>query len=156
MKLSWEPVDFAAVTREVVARLEPEAIRAESPLTVEAPERVLGSSDRMRLEQVLENLVTNAIKYGAGKPIHVRLEEHASRVLLVVRDQGIGIAAEHQARIFERFERAVSERNYGGLGLGLYITRTIVEALGGTIRVQSEPLQGAVFTVEFPREPGAP
>jgi PAS domain S-box-containing protein len=156
MKLQWEPMDFAAVTREVVARLEPEATRAECPLTVEAPEQVLGRSDRMRLEQVLENLVTNAIKYGAGKPIHVRLVEQPSCVVLLVQDQGIGIAPEHQARIFERFERAVSERNYGGLGLGLYITRTIVEALGGTIRVRSAPLQGAVFTVEFPREPGAP
>jgi signal transduction histidine kinase len=108
------------------------------------------------LEQVVENLLTNAIKYGAGKPIHVRLEASPGRVTLTVQDQGIGIASEHQARIFERFERAVSERNYGGLGLGLYITRTIVEALGGTIRVQSQPDQGACFTAEFPPEPMVP
>lgn len=156
MKLHWEPVDFAAVVREVVARLEPEASRAESPLTVEAPEALLGRSDRMRFEQVAENLLTNAIKYGAGKPIHVRLEADAQRLTLTVRDQGIGIAPEHQARIFERFERAVSERNYGGLGLGLYITRTILESLGGSIRVQSEPGQGACFTVELPLAPSAP
>jgi signal transduction histidine kinase len=96
------------------------------------------------------------LKHGAGKPIHVRLEASPERVTLTVTDHGIGIAPEHQARIFERFERAVSERNYGGLGLGLYITRTIVEALGGTICVQSEPGQGACFTVELPREPEAP
>jgi PAS domain S-box-containing protein len=156
MKLHWEPVDFAAAVREVATRLEPEATRAESRLTLELPEEVPGRSDRMRLEQVAENLLTNAIKYGAGKPIHVRMEVGPERVTLTVRDQGIGIAPEHQARIFERFERAVSERNYGGLGLGLYITRTIVEALGGTIRVRSEPGQGACFTVELPREPGAP
>jgi PAS domain S-box-containing protein len=156
LKLRWEPVDFAAVTREVITRLEPEATRAECSLTVEAPGQVVVSSDRMRLEQVLENLMTNAIKYGAGKPIHVQLVEQPSRVVLIVRDQGIGIAPENQARIFERFERAVSERNYGGLGLGLYITRTIVEALGGTIRVESQPAQGAVFTVELPREPVVP
>ena len=100
--------------------------------------------------------MTNAIKYGAGKPIHVRLEAGPERVTLTVKDQGIGVAPEHQARIFERFERAVSERNYGGLGLGLYITRTIVEALGGTIRVQSVPGQGACFTVELPRGPKVP
>ncbi|MFL5346150.1 MAG: CHASE domain-containing protein [Hyalangium sp.] len=156
MKLQWEEVDFAAAVREVVARLEPEATRAESRLTVEAPEALWGRSDRMRFEQVAENLLTNAIKYGAGQPIHVRLEASPGRMTLTVRDQGIGIAPEHQARIFERFERAVSERNYGGLGLGLYITRTIVEALGGTIRVKSEPGQGACFTVELPREPSVP
>jgi signal transduction histidine kinase len=156
MKLHWEPVDCAAVVREVATRLEPEATRAESRLVLELPEELPGRSDRMRLEQVAENLLTNAIKYGAGKPIRVRLEAGPERITLTVRDEGIGIAPEHQARIFERFERAVSERNYGGLGLGLYITRTIVEALGGTIRVQSEPGQGACFTVELPREPPAP
>ncbi|MDY7225951.1 CHASE domain-containing sensor histidine kinase [Hyalangium rubrum] len=156
LKLRSEPVDFAAVARDVVSRLEPEATRVESPLTVEAPESLVGNSDRMRLEQVVENLLTNAIKYGAGKPIHVRLVAQAERVVLTVKDEGIGIAPEHQGRIFERFERAVSERNYGGLGLGLYITRTILESLGGTIRVQSEPGQGALFTAEFPLGPSAP
>lgn len=156
MKLYWEPVDFAAVVREVAARLEPEATRAECRLTLELPEGLTGRSDRMRLEQVAENLLTNAIKYGAGTPVHVRLEASGERVTLTVKDEGIGIAPENQARIFERFERAVSERNYGGLGLGLYITRTIVEALGGTIRVKSEPGQGACFTVELPREPVVP
>jgi len=156
LKLRWEPVDFATVTREVVTRFELEATRMDTPITVQAPEHVVVNSDRMRLEQVLENLVTNAIKYGAGKPIQVRVEGYPSGVRLVVRDQGIGIEQENLARIFERFERAVSERNYGGLGLGLYITRTIVQALGGTIAVESNPGQGSVFTVELPREPGAP
>jgi signal transduction histidine kinase len=136
----------------VSTRLESEATQAESTLTVEAPETLTIRSDRMRLEQVAENLLTNAIKYGAGQPIHVRLEASSERIILSVKDQGIGIAPEHQARIFERFERAVSERNYGGLGLGLYITHTIVEALGGTIRVDSQVGQGACFTVELPRE----
>ncbi len=155
MKLHLEPVDAAAVVREVSARLESEAAHAESSLTLEVPEGLTIRSDRMRLEQVAENLLTNAIKYGAGKPIHVRLAAGPERVILSVKDHGIGIAPENQARIFERFERAVSERNYGGLGLGLYITRTIVEALGGTIRVESQLGQGACFTVELPREPVA-
>ncbi len=156
MKLRWEPVDFAGVVRDVVARLEPEATKAASPLMVEAPQALEGRSDRMRLEQVVENLLTNAIKYGAGKPIHVQMEAMARRVVLRVRDEGIGIAPEHQARIFERFERAVSERNYGGLGLGLYITHTLVETMGGSIQVQSQLGQGALFTVELPREPESP
>jgi PAS domain S-box-containing protein len=156
MQLHWEPVDFAAVVREVVARMEPQATKAEAPLTVEVPEALEGTSDRMRLEQVAENLLTNAIKYGAGQPILVRMEATSERVTLTVRDRGIGIAPEHQARIFERFERAVSDRNYGGLGLGLYITRTLVQAMGGDIGVQSAPGQGATFTVNLPRAPEPP
>jgi signal transduction histidine kinase len=156
MQLHWEPVDFAAVVREVVARMEPQAAKAEAPLTVEVPEALEGTSDRMRLEQVAENLLTNAIKYGAGQPILVRMEATSERVTLTVRDRGIGIAPEHQARIFERFERAVSDRNYGGLGLGLYITRTLVQAMGGDIGVQSAPGQGATFTVNLPRAPEPP
>jgi PAS domain S-box-containing protein len=153
MQLHWEPVDFAAVVREVVARMEPQATKAESPLTVEVPQSLEGTSDRMRLEQVAENLLTNAIKYGAGQPILVRMEATPEQVTLTVKDQGIGIAPEHQARIFERFERAVSDRNYGGLGLGLYITRTLVQAMGGDIGVQSALGQGATFTVNLPRAP---
>ena len=156
MKLHWEEVDFATVAREVAARLESEAIRAECRLAVEAPAVLTGRSDRLRFEQVVENLLTNAIKYGAGKPIHLLLEKRPLGIRLTVKDLGIGIPQMHQARIFERFERAVSERNYGGLGLGLYITRTIVEALSGTIRVESQPDQGACFTVELPSEPPAP
>ncbi len=156
MQVRWEPVDFAAVVREVVARMEPQAAKAEAPLTVEAPEALEGTSDRMRLEQVAENLLTNAIKYGAGQPILVRMEATPEQVTLTVKDRGIGIAPEHQARIFERFERAVSDRNYGGLGLGLYITRTLVQAMGGDIGVQSAPGQGATFTVNLPRAPEPP
>ena len=105
----------------------------------------------MRLEQVVVNLLSNAIKYGAGKPISVTVALAGPAARIIVRDRGIGIGAEDQARIFERFERAVS-LNYGGLGLGLYITREIVRAHGGTIRVESEPGAGAAFIVELPRE----
>ncbi len=102
------------------------------------------------MEQVLINLLSNAIKYGAGGPIHVVVRSLASRALLIVRDHGMGIAEADQARIFERFERAVSVRNFGGLGLGLYIVRWIVTSHGGTIRVESKPGAGATFIVELP------
>ena len=105
------------------------------------------------MEQVLINLLSNAIKYGAGAPIHVVVRGLADRALLVVRDHGIGIAEADQARIFERFERAVSVRNFGGLGLGLYIVRWIVTSHGGTIRVESKPGAGATFLVELPLRP---
>jgi len=153
LRLELEEMDLGTLAREVVTRYEPEAVRAGSTLVLEAKESVAGYWDRLRLEQVLTNLVDNAIKYGAGKPIHIQLEAEASRALLRVRDEGIGIAQEKLSRIFERFERAVSDRHYGGLGLGLYITRTIVEAMGGSIQVESTLGQGATFTVVLPRKP---
>jgi len=152
-RVEREQLDLVAVVREVSGRFEVEANRAGAPMTLELPATLPMQSDAMRLEQVVTNLVDNAIKYGAGRPIQVRLREEGGRAVLVVRDQGIGIAAEYQLRIFERFERAVSERHYGGLGLGLYITRTIVEALGGTIAVSSVPDQGATFTITLPIHP---
>jgi signal transduction histidine kinase len=108
--------------------------------------------DPLRFEQVLDNLLSNALKYGPGKPVRVRLEREAARLRMTVRDEGIGVPPEALERIFHRFERAVSERHYGGLGLGLYIVRQIVEASGGTIAAASVPGQGATFTVELPLE----
>jgi signal transduction histidine kinase len=102
------------------------------------------------MEQVMTNLIANAIKYGASKPIEVVIQRGARKALVTVRDQGIGIEADKLPRLFGRFERAASARSYGGLGLGLYITRQIVEAHGGTIRVASEEGVGSVFTIELP------
>jgi signal transduction histidine kinase len=156
LRLEWEEGDMAAIVREVISRYEAQATRAGSPLSLEAPSTLPGRWDVMRLEQVVTNLVDNAIKYGAGRPIHLRLTAEGSHATLAVRDEGIGIAPEHLSRIFERFARAVSERNYGGLGLGLYISRTLVEAMGGEIRVQSTPGQGATFTVRLPVHTSTP
>lgn len=153
MKLEWEEGDLSTIVREVLSRYDAQATRASSPLKVETPNAVPGRWDVLRMEQVVTNLVDNAIKYGAGKPIHVRLETEGEHATFVVRDEGIGIAPEHRSRIFGRFERAVSERNYGGLGLGLYISKTLVEAMGGDIHVESTPGQGATFTVKLPLYP---
>ena len=153
-RMELEPTDLAALARDVVTRFEPEAQRAGSSLELHAPPSLSALSAKLRVEQVFTNLVDNAIKYGAGKPISVTLEREGELARLTVVDQGIGVAPEHLSRIFERFERAVSERNYGGLGLGLYISRTIVESLGGTIQVRSEPGRGATFLVELPLHPG--
>jgi signal transduction histidine kinase len=107
----------------------------------------------MRLDQIVVNLLSNAAKYGQGKPIHIQLQQRDGHVVLEVKDQGIGISEEAQARLFRKFERAVATQHYGGLGLGLYISRTLVEAMGGTIQVSSRLGEGATFTVTLPCEP---
>jgi signal transduction histidine kinase len=161
LDLELEDVDLAELAAEVVARFEDEAARAGSELVLEGEGPVVGRWDRLRLDQVVTNLVSNAIKYGRGKPVVVRVAAAGDRAVLTVKDQGIGISGENQHRIFERFERAVSERNYGGFGLGLWIVRQIVGALGGTVRVESAEGEGATFTVELARatpaqQPGEP
>ncbi|WP_081465890.1 ATP-binding protein [Stigmatella aurantiaca] len=154
LRLEPEPVTLDLLIREVAARYEPEAARLGSRLQLELQGSVEGHWDRLRLEQVITNLVDNAIKYGAGKPIHVGLHTRENQAWLHVRDEGIGIAPQYLSSIFGRFERAVSERHYGGLGLGLYITRTIVEAMGGSIHAESVLGEGATFTLALPLTPG--
>jgi predicted ATPase/signal transduction histidine kinase len=151
LQLNPTELDLAALVREVVDRVRPEAARARCPLTVQASSPVRGRWDRSRLDQVLTNLLSNAIKFGAGAPVEISASADGDTARLQVTDHGIGISPVEQARIFDRFARAVAVDNYGGLGLGLYICRTIVEAHGGTIQVESEPGRGARFTVDLPR-----
>ncbi|MFY2557169.1 PAS domain-containing sensor histidine kinase [Corallococcus terminator] len=143
-------VDLAAVAREVADQLRSQAAQADCVLEVQAPGPVMGWWDARRLEQVVRGLMSNAIKYGPGRPVRIRVEERDGRGRLTVRDEGIGIAHEDLGRIFEKFGRAVSSRNYGGLGLGLFISRRIVEAHQGTIRAESQRGHGATFLVELP------
>jgi signal transduction histidine kinase len=151
LDLRLEEVDLASVAREVVERFHEELARSKYELTLRAAGPVVGRWDATRLDQIVTNLLSNAMKYGRGKPIEVAVEGRPKSALLTVRDHGIGIRTEDQQRIFERFGRAVSERSYGGFGLGLWLTRQIVEALGGRIAVASRPNEGALFTVELPR-----
>lgn len=153
MGLELEPVDLAAVTREVIARFEDESARSGSTISLDAPSPVVGSWDRSRIDQVVTNLLANAIKYGAGRPVEVSLARDGAVARLVVRDHGVGIGADNIERIFQRFERAAPERGYGGLGLGLYIVREIVERHGGTVGVASEPNVGSTFTLCLPLRP---
>jgi signal transduction histidine kinase len=150
LQLELAPCDLAELVREVLERSHEVLAQAGCSLDaqVEGPLPVLG--DRLRLEQVLENLLSNAMKYGATCPIHLRCRAEQGRALLSVEDEGIGIPPEDQERIFGRFERAAPLRHYGGFGLGLYILREIVEGHGGSVSVASEPGQGARFTVALP------
>ncbi len=150
LSIERERVDLAEVVREVVVRNAEPAALAGSPLRLDAPHPVHGTWDPGRIEQVLEALLANALKYGRGRPIEVRVSADGALARLEVRDHGIGVATEDQTRIFDRFERAASARHYGGLGLGLWIVRQVVEAHGGAIRVESRPGEGATFVVDLP------
>jgi PAS domain S-box-containing protein len=150
-RLEPRPLDLVDLVREVVDRFHEEARRIGSPIVMDAPPSVTGSWDRNRLDQAFTNLLSNALKYGPGEPIAVTVTADAERATLSIRDGGIGIASEDRERIFGRFERAVPSSHYGGMGLGLYVTGRIVHAHGGTIQVDSEPGQGATFTITLPR-----
>jgi signal transduction histidine kinase len=144
-------VDLSDVVRKAVAQLDDPLRASGSRLAIDAPEAVIGSWDRARLEQVVTNLVANAIRFGAGAPIEVIVRAHGNAAQLAVRDHGIGISPADQARIFGRFERAVSSTHYGGLGLGLHIVQRIVEQLGGSVTCESALNEGSTFTVTLPR-----
>ena len=149
LTLVLEDVDLAEVAATTVDWLD----RAGQAQIRCRFEPVAGRWDRLRLEQVVTNLVTNALKYGDGHPIDILVQGDGQTARLSVVDRGIGIAAEHHERIFQRFERAVTDPRYSGFGLGLWITRQIVDELGGTISLQSAPGQGSTFIVELPRTP---
>jgi signal transduction histidine kinase len=155
LEMVREEFDLVTLIKQVAEDFREPAAQARAPLQLQLPESATGSWDRLRMEQVLVNLLSNAVKYGAGKPISVTLETEVDRLRLVVADRGIGISPDDAGRLFGRFQRAAPIRHYGGMGLGLYITRHIVEAHGGTITVSSEPAVGSTFVVELPRSAAA-
>jgi signal transduction histidine kinase len=155
--LQLEEVDLAAITRDVAEHFREDSVRSCSPVLIQADSVVTGRWDRTRLEQVISNLLANALKFGCRKPIELSVTSDNGTVLLTVRDHGIGIAPDKLPHIFKRFERAVPVHEYGGLGLGLYIAHEIVSALGGAFHVDSTPGIGTCFTVLLPRSgPPAP
>jgi signal transduction histidine kinase len=144
------PVDLRDVVLEVVSRFDLEIQRRHVTVTIYAPEPVPGIWDAARLDQVVTNLLSNALKYGLGHPIEVSVRGEPSRALVIVRDHGIGIPQEEQSKILGPFAHAVAVKHHEGLGLGLWIAREILNASGGRIRVDSRPGAGSTFTVELP------
>jgi PAS domain S-box-containing protein len=147
--------DLATAVDEVVERFREHATRAGSQVTVQVEGPVHGVWDRLRIEQLVTNLLTNALKYAAGTPVEIVLRGNEHEVVLVVSDAGPGIAEAEWDRVFRRFERAAPMRNFGGLGLGLYVARQIAEAHGGQIQLARLRPQGAHFVVHLPKQPPA-
>lgn len=159
LKLHAEPgTDVADATRNALELLAPEAIRAGSGVSLDVHGETVGDFDRVRLEQIVLNLVGNAIKYGAGKPIAVTVQGVGDDVRIVVRDNGIGIRDEDRRRVFGRFERApqleAGETPSSGFGVGLWIVEQIVDAMSGTIQMTSQLGSGSEFTVTLPKQRG--
>jgi signal transduction histidine kinase len=145
-----QELDLCAVTDGVIRRLSPDAVPCECSISQLGASELRGRWDPALLERALSNLVRNALRFGRGKPVRVTCNDLGERVAIAVADHGVGIDPEDQGRIFERFARA-APRNFGGLGLGLWITRTFVKAMGGTVSVHSAVGEGATFTIELPK-----
>jgi len=150
-ELRRECFALGAAAGEVVERLQDTAAKEGCTVTLQAAPDLVGFWDRLRVEQVLTNLLANAIKYGAGSPVSVIVRADGRDAEMEVTDGGPGIPEDDLHRIFGRFERASSLRNYGGLGLGLYVARQIIEAHGGTVTARNLPDRGARFVVRLPR-----
>jgi signal transduction histidine kinase len=155
LTLQKERFDLADTAREIVERFGEAADNAGVTLDLRADGPAYGVWDRLRVEQIIQNLVSNAIKYGPEAPVEIGIGVGLGAATITVRDHGIGVEPSDLERIFGPFERAVSTRNYGGLGLGLYIARQNAVAHGGTITVTSMQGQGARFVVELPLEDAA-
>ncbi len=157
LNLSLEEIDLGKLVEEVIERLnEPLLKDGKSRIKIHAPmEGLVGEWDRMRLEQIITNLISNALKYGDGKPITITLEsvDENSEIKLIVKDEGIGMNKDLQKKIFERFARGSYDNKISGLGLGLYITRQIIEAHHGRVELESSEGNGSEFKIFLPAHP---
>ncbi|MYM23048.1 response regulator [Duganella sp. FT135W] len=157
-KLSLRPglVQLAGLLGRVVQDLTPQAATVGTTIVLDAPTPACGWWDDFRIEQIVVNLLTNALRYGGGQPVVVTLAVMADSVRVDVRDSGPGVALENQGKIFEPYERGVGSDAPAGLGLGLYISRQLAEAHGGSLTLSSVPGAGAVFSLTLPRTEAPP
>lgn len=150
LDINLEEFNITELIQDIIDRFYPvETLRRDITFSNSGPVSV--KWDRLRIEQVVINLLTNAIKYGMNRPVEVALSLKGENVTLTFRDQGIGIAKQDQERIFRRFERVNSEKHFSGLGLGLYISAQIIDAHCGKIGVESDVGKGSTFILELPR-----
>ena len=150
LKLELEAGDLGEVVKEALERFSEVASNAKCELRVTAPSGINTLIDKFRLDEAIGNVVSNAIKYGAGKPVSVELKAKDGKATVVVQDRGIGIPEEDLSRVFGRFERTSISHNYGGLGLGLYIAKQVIEQHEGSIRAENRSGGGARIVIELP------
>jgi signal transduction histidine kinase len=156
LDLAPVPMQVYRFCADIVDQWAEVAHTAGCALILECAERLTSFWDAYRMEQVLAHLLANAIKYGAGKPITLSVSDNEDAIIIRVRDHGIGVAHQAAERIFDQYERAVSPREFGGLGLGLFICREIIEAHGGHIYMRNRDDGGAEFEIAMPKAPRAP
>lgn len=142
--------DLSEMVLHIVEEFKIAAESVGVSVTVDTEVKILGKWDRFKIEQVLLNLLSNALRYGEKKPIRIKSYKEENFAFISVQDEGLGIKFEDQQRIFERFERVAEESGVKGFGLGLFISNSIVKAHGGEIHVKSEPAKGSTFTVALP------
>lgn len=152
LTMDKEEFDICELVSEVTERIRPQFNAAHTSLTVKHCEGTIGRWDRFRIEQVFNNLLTNALKYGNQNPVELEIHSTKDKIKVRITDRGIGISPEHQTRIFERFERAISANEVSGLGLGLFIAKEIILSHKGNIGVESEPGKGSTFFFDLPIE----
>lgn len=150
LSLKLEKVDLDSLAYDVVDRLRPFCELAGCELRTEIHSEVTGLWDKFRIEQVMTNLITNAAKYAPEHPIEVHVGKAGKEAIVKVKDFGPGISREDQIRIFERFERATDPDTVSGLGLGLFISREIMQLHHGSLSVESEIGKGSTFTIKLP------
>ena len=156
LRLTPSEVDLSALVLSVVERYELKAARGNCPLTLEIAQGICGELDRLAVEQIIENLLSNALKFGTGKPVTIRLRSDGQSACMEVQDLGIGIQPDQQARIFGRFEQVVTKHQGSGFGIGLWVAARLIEAMGGRLIVASRLEKGSTFTVMLPLEPRKP
>jgi two-component system, OmpR family, sensor kinase len=155
LQLQIAETDLSGLIRQVTTNLLPMAERAGCQVRLDVEDGIIALCDRIAMEQILENLLSNAIRYGSGKPIEVAFHRDGRMTQLSVGDQGIGISKEDQARMFEHFHNLRRTSPKGGFGVGLWVTRQIIRIMEGEITVSSSPGKGSVFTVRLPLQPGS-
>lgn len=151
LQLTLEELDLCEVLQDCTRKYQQLASHAGTELRCLASGAVHGRWDRVALEQILDNLISNAIRYGDGKPVDVTIEAKDDAVIIKVIDRGIGIHPEDRERIFERFERAAGNKRDGGFGIGLWLTSQLVKAHDGELNLETAVGIGSTFTIFLPR-----
>jgi len=147
-----EPFDLAALLREVAGEFAPAAQHAGVPITLTAPETLPVELDRMATDQIIDNLISNALRYGNRTPVEVMARVIGEHVRIVVRDHGAGIPPGDRTLALESFEHVVSQgERHSGFGIGLWVVGRFVAAMQGTVMIGDAPGGGALFTVTLPR-----